>query len=138
MTYPLLALGASHVGLGQYREALPSLERAARIREAKEKSPSRNGEVHFALGRALWGSGQDWARALAMVERARDEFRANPATPATQRELADIELWLASRSDPRVRGRSRRSPAGAVEALEALHPRRRSDRKRRSIRTRAR
>jgi hypothetical protein len=34
-----------------------------------------------------------------MFERARDEFRANPATPGTQRELADIELWLASRSD---------------------------------------
>jgi hypothetical protein len=100
VTYPLLALGVSHVGLGQYREALPSLERAARIREAKEASPGRKGEVHFALGRALWGSGQDRARALAMVERARDEFRANPTTPATQRELADIELWLASRSDP--------------------------------------
>ena len=100
VTYPLLALGASHVGLGQYREALPNLERAARIREAKENSPNRKGEVHFALGRALWGSGQDRARALAMVERARDEFRANPPTPATQRELADIELWLASRSDP--------------------------------------
>ncbi len=100
VTYPLVALGASHVGLGQYREALPSLERAARIREAKENSPSRNAEVHFALGRALWGSGQDRPRALAMVERARDEFRANPPTPATQRELADIELWLASRSDP--------------------------------------
>ena len=88
------------MGLGQYREALPNLERAARIREAKENSPNRKGEVHFALGRALWGSGQDRARALAMVERARDEFRANPPTPATQRELADIELWLASRSDP--------------------------------------
>jgi serine/threonine-protein kinase len=100
VTHPLLALGVSHVGLGLYREALPSLERAARIREAKEASPVRKGEVHFALGRALWGSGQDRARALAMVEQARDEFRANPATPATQRELADIELWLASRSDP--------------------------------------
>ena len=104
VTYPLVALGASHVGLGQYREALPSLERAAGIREAKENSPSRIGEVHFALGRALWGSGQDRPRALAMVERARDEFRANPPTPATQRELADIELWLASRADaPAVR-----------------------------------
>jgi len=100
VTHPLVALGVSHVGLGQYREALPSLERAARIREAKEASPGRKGEVHFALGRALWGSGQDRARALAMVEQARDEFRASPTTPATQRELADIELWLASRSDP--------------------------------------
>jgi hypothetical protein len=51
------------------------------------------------LGRALWGSGEDRARGLAMVERARTEFRASPPTPATDRELADIELWLASRSD---------------------------------------
>jgi tetratricopeptide (TPR) repeat protein len=100
VTYPLVALGASHVGLGQYAEALPSLERAARIRESREKSPGRIGEVHFALGRALWGSGQDRARALALVERARAEFRATPPTPATQRELADIELWLASRAEP--------------------------------------
>ena len=35
-----------------------------------------------------------------MVEQARDEFQPTPTTPATQRELADIELWLASRSDP--------------------------------------
>ncbi len=108
VTYPLVALGSSYVGLGQYREALPSLERAARIREAKESSPSRVGEVHFALGRALWGSGQDRPRALAMVEHAREEFRANPPTPATQRELADIELWLASRAE---------SPAGVRAAV---------------------
>jgi tetratricopeptide (TPR) repeat protein len=100
VTYPLVALGSSHVGLGRFREALPTLERAARIREVKENSPARVGEVHFALGRALWGSGQDRARALAMVERARAEFRESPATPAIQRELADIELWLASRAEP--------------------------------------
>ena len=100
VTYPLAALGSSHVGLGKFREALPVLERAARIREAKEVNTARVGEVHFSLGRALWGSGEDRARGLAMVERARVEFRASPPTPATQRELADIELWLASRSEP--------------------------------------
>ena len=100
VTYPLMALGLSHVGLGHFREALPTLERAARIRETKENSPARVGEVHFALGRALWGSGEDRTRALAVVERARAEFRESPSTPAIQRELADIELWLASRAEP--------------------------------------
>jgi tetratricopeptide (TPR) repeat protein len=100
VAYPLAALGSSQVGLGRFREALPALERAARIRETKEVNAARIGEVHFTLGRALWGSGEDRARGLAMVERARVEFRACPSTPATQRELADIELWLASRSDP--------------------------------------
>ncbi len=100
VTYPLVALGASHVGLGQYREALPSLERAARIRERQGEQPASHRRGALRAGRALWGAGQDRPRALALVERARAEFRATPPTPATQRELADIELWLASRAEP--------------------------------------
>jgi tetratricopeptide (TPR) repeat protein len=111
VTYPLAALGSSYVGLGKFREALPVLERAAGIRETKEVNAARVGEVHFTLGRALWGSGEDRARGLAMVERARNEFRASPPTPATQRELADIELWLASRSDPSSPARALSAPA---------------------------
>ena len=111
VAYTLTALGLSYVGLGKFREALPMLERAARIRESKEANTARVGEVQFALGRALWGSGEDRARGLAMVERARNEFRASPPTPATQRELADIELWLASRSDPAALARPLSAPA---------------------------
>ena len=97
VAHALSALGASYVGLGKFREALPWIERAARICEAKEASKALVGEVHFTLGRALWGSSVDRARGLATVERARGEFRASPPTPATQRALADIELWLSSR-----------------------------------------
>ncbi|HET6146007.1 MAG TPA: serine/threonine-protein kinase [Polyangia bacterium] len=111
VAYPLAALGSSYVGLGQFREALPVLERAVHIREAREVNAARIGEVHFTLGRALWGSGEDRTRGLAMVERARSEFRASPPTPATQRELADIELWLASHSDPSAPARAVAAPA---------------------------
>ena len=99
VTYPLVAIGASHVGLGKFSEALPWLERAARIREAKETDRARVAEVHFVLGRALWGAGQEIARALSLAERARVELREAPSRPAKQRDLADIELWLASRAE---------------------------------------
>jgi serine/threonine protein kinase len=102
VTYPLVALGTSHVGLGRFAEAVLPLERAARIREAKETNRARVAEVHFVLGRALWGSGEGLERALSLVERARAELREIPATPAKQRDLADIELWLASRSEPKA------------------------------------
>jgi tetratricopeptide (TPR) repeat protein len=99
VTYPLAALGISHLGTGQGREAVPPLARAVRIREAKEKVAARLGEVHFALAQALWVAERDpAARALAM--RARDEYRDAPATPATARELAEIERWLSSFADP--------------------------------------
>jgi tetratricopeptide (TPR) repeat protein/predicted Ser/Thr protein kinase len=97
VTYPLAALGSSRVGLGRFREALAPLERAVRIREAKEVRPARVAEVHFALGQALWGAAQDRPRALSLVERARAALLETPATPATQREMAGIEVWLASR-----------------------------------------
>ena len=104
VTYPLVRAGREPRRPGPVpRGAAEPGARGAHPRGQGERAPAASGEVHFALGRALWGSGQERARALAMVERARDEFRANPPTPATQRELADIELWLASRADPGAR-----------------------------------
>jgi hypothetical protein len=66
------------------------------IRDAKETLTDKLGEVHFALGRALWEAGMERSRALELAVRARAEYLATPATPATQRELGAIDLWLAN------------------------------------------
>lgn len=99
VSYPLSALGLSHIGRGRFQDAVPPLERAVRIREAKEKVPAKLAEVHFALARALAGTGQELPRARALAALARAEYLQAPATPATQRELAEIERWLASPAD---------------------------------------
>jgi eukaryotic-like serine/threonine-protein kinase len=99
VTYPLTALGTSLTGLGHFEEAVPHLERAAFIRESKEELGAKLAEAHFALARALWGAGQDDARALRLAERARAEYLEAPATPATARELAEIDRWLANKPD---------------------------------------
>jgi serine/threonine protein kinase len=96
VAYPLIALGLSHIGLGRFRDAVAPLERAVRIREASEKVPAKLAEVHFALARALAGAGRELPRARALAALARAEYLQAPATPATQRELAEIERWLAA------------------------------------------
>jgi tetratricopeptide (TPR) repeat protein len=97
VTYPLLALGISHLGAGSVEQALPILERANRIRSSKESHPAKRAEVRFPLARALWQSNQDWPRALALANEAHAEYRQSPQTPATAHELAAIERWLAER-----------------------------------------
>jgi tetratricopeptide (TPR) repeat protein len=99
VSYPLSSLGLSHVGLGRFRDAVAPLERAVRIREATEKVPAKLAEVHFALARALAGAGRDVPRAQALATRARSEYLQAPATPATQRELSEIERWLSALAD---------------------------------------
>jgi eukaryotic-like serine/threonine-protein kinase len=121
VSYPLAALGSSLVGSGDFEEAVPLLERAASIRDAKETETAKLGEVHFALGRALWGAGLERSRALALTVRARDEYLAAPATPATQRELDEIDRWLSSRGLTKnppdsVAPGSGAAPAGPVGA----------------------
>ncbi len=100
VTYPLLALGLCHMGMGRFQEAVAHLERAVRIREAKETAPAKLAEVHFALGRALWGARGDRVRARTLTETARTEYRRAPATPATQRELAEIDRWIERCDEP--------------------------------------
>ena len=67
ITYALVALGTSALGLGSIEVALPALERANEIRSAKEPDPARRAEARFMLARALWDQGQDRARARALA-----------------------------------------------------------------------
>jgi tetratricopeptide (TPR) repeat protein len=102
VTYPLMSIGLSHIGLGRFQEAIAPLERAVRIRESKENVLSKLADVHWALARALGGGGGDEARVLALAVRAQGEYLKAPSTPATRRELADIDRFLAARTDRRA------------------------------------
>jgi tetratricopeptide (TPR) repeat protein len=102
VTYALSALGLSHIGMGRFQEAVPPLERAVRIREAKENVPAKLAEVHFALGRALCGAGRAQERARTLATKARGEYLKAPVTPATERELAEIDRWLTTHSQQDV------------------------------------
>ena len=100
--YPLSTLGLSYLALGRFDEAVPPLERATRIRDAREILPAKRAEVHFALARALAGMGRPTERACLLAARARDEYRESPPTPATERELGEIDRWLAAAPAPRA------------------------------------
>jgi serine/threonine protein kinase/tetratricopeptide (TPR) repeat protein len=95
VSYPLSTLALSYIALARFEEALPLLERASRIRDARESLPAKRAEVHFALARALAGMGRSTDRARLLAARARDEYRESPPTPATARELGEIDRWLA-------------------------------------------
>ncbi len=76
---------------GRLRRARSSpLERAFKIREAQETDPSRRAETRFALARALWESGRDWARARALAEEARESY----AKAEVKTKLAEVDTWL--------------------------------------------
>src|SRR5262249_27763923 len=100
VTYPLSCLGVSYMGVGRFAEAVPPLERAVRIREAKETLPAKLAHVHFALARALWGAGRDLPPALSRSGRAARHYSPPPRHRPTQRDLPQIERWLASRGGP--------------------------------------
>jgi serine/threonine protein kinase len=95
ITFPLTALARAHLGAGDPSLALPLLERVTAIRDVTSMGPGLAGEVHFALARALDGTGGDPTRALALARRARAEYAEAPSTPATTRALAQIDAWLA-------------------------------------------
>jgi tetratricopeptide (TPR) repeat protein len=96
VTYPLVTLGLSFLATARFDDALPPLERAARIRDGKENAPAKRAEAHFALARALAGAGDTSGRTRALVIDARAEYLDSPPTPATARELAEIDRWLSS------------------------------------------
>ena len=95
LSYPLTALGLGYLGDGLPEQAVPILERAVEIRNAREKKPTYLGEVHFALARALRESGRDLPRAVGLAQRARVEYASDSPGPVTTRALAQIDAWLA-------------------------------------------
>jgi serine/threonine protein kinase/tetratricopeptide (TPR) repeat protein len=95
IAFPLRTLGLCELGLGRAREALPLLERAAAIRDAGDRVPLRLAEVHFPLARALYETGAR-KRGVALARQARGEYEQAARTPLAERDLAELDRWLAS------------------------------------------
>ncbi len=74
--------------------ALPLAQRAVTIASARpaDADPDALADAHFALGVALWDSGRDHDRALALVAQARDGY-----VDAGRR--SDATTWLAERTN---------------------------------------
>ena len=62
------ARAAATSASGSIARRCPAWSARRAFARTRRTAPHRIGEAHFALGRALWGSGQDRARALALVE----------------------------------------------------------------------
>jgi serine/threonine-protein kinase len=81
-------LGVCDTDLGRPLDALPLLERALAIREkAGRAGPAA--EAKWQLGRALWESGKDKERGLALVREARVKL-------ADLRQGREIDAWLTA------------------------------------------
>ena len=90
--YPLFGLGSCQLGLGHAREAVPLLERANALSQKTTIDPQVMLDLQFTLGRALWDSGRDRARAVAMVQSVHRAV-AKDADPDT---LEELQTWLST------------------------------------------
>jgi serine/threonine protein kinase/tetratricopeptide (TPR) repeat protein len=91
--YVLTGIGESYLSERDALSALAPLERAWKIREAKETGPARRGETRFALARALWDSERDRARATELAHGARDAY----VEAGDQAKATEIDGWLSQR-----------------------------------------
>jgi tetratricopeptide (TPR) repeat protein len=92
LAFPLTATGRALVALGRPHEALPVLERAVRLRVAREPDQLLVADSRFALARALAASGTDLPRALSLARAARGAYdQAAAAKPRTA-----VDAWLAT------------------------------------------
>jgi serine/threonine-protein kinase len=82
-------LGVCYTDLGRTEDGLPLLEHALAIREKVGRSPGGIAEAKWQLGRALWESGKDKARGLALVHEARPKL-------VGLRQAREIDSWLAA------------------------------------------
>ena len=63
----LVSLGLAELEMGNSNEAVAALERALRVRPLAQSAPKEQGDVQFALARALRSAGQpERSRALAV------------------------------------------------------------------------
>ena len=95
LAYPLTGLGLSYLADHRPEAAVPPLERAHRIRAARESDPLLVAQTEFALARALWESGGDRARAVRLAETAEKLYGDKPAFAS---RTAEIDRWLDSRT----------------------------------------
>jgi tetratricopeptide (TPR) repeat protein len=99
LAYALTGIGESYLAERDAVSAVAPLERAWKIREAKETDPLRRGATRFALARALWDSERDHDRAEDLARGAREAYaQANERT-----KIADVDAWLAAHSKAKTK-----------------------------------
>jgi tetratricopeptide (TPR) repeat protein len=89
---PLTSLGACRLQAGDAAAAVAPLERALALRERHEDHPRETARTQRTLAAALWESGGDRVRAVALATAARSALSARPEAAA---DLADVDAWLA-------------------------------------------
>ncbi len=101
ITYPLVALGTSALGLGEPRPGPAGARARPRDppREGARPGAARRGALR-AGARAVGGGRRIAPARSRSALTARDEYRLSPDTAARTRALADVEAWLATRAQP--------------------------------------
>ena len=87
-------IGVARLETGDAAGAVPSLERALKMRERPGTRPRELAETRFALARASWDAGGDRARAIELARAAAEADRGNVGRAEA---LAAEEAWLRSR-----------------------------------------
>ena len=93
IAYALTCIGRAHLGAGSPRSALKPLRTALASREANPGDAADLAQTRFELARALWATGGDRARAIALAEQSRDGYAGVGAHK--QREHDEVAATLA-------------------------------------------
>jgi tetratricopeptide (TPR) repeat protein len=94
----LTGVGESLTAQGRAGEAVVPLERAIARIGSRTLDPMITARTRFGLAVALWQSGGDRTRSIALARAARDDY-ARAESPHA-RELARVQAWLAGKHAP--------------------------------------
>jgi len=89
----LLALGEALIAQRAESEAIVVLERARTVGESHKMDRFKLAQVQFSLGKALWESNVDRARARALVKTALETYTKEPLLDTKRTEVAQ---WISS------------------------------------------
>jgi tRNA A-37 threonylcarbamoyl transferase component Bud32/tetratricopeptide (TPR) repeat protein len=116
-------LGLCDLAERRYPEAVASFRRAVAIRETSISNPLHLAEVHAPLARALYQVPGERKSALALAKKAREEYARAAKNPVVDRDIADLDAWLAQHAKParraakpaRATSRPRKAPPKAAK-----------------------
>jgi len=87
----LTIIGRSSLGIGNFRDAIATLERAYAIRSEFDPQPSRLAETEFLLAQALW-SKRPSRKAIEIAL----EAKAHYSQASNRKGVVDVTRWLAT------------------------------------------
>jgi tetratricopeptide (TPR) repeat protein len=91
----LTLVGEATLRVHGARAALEPLEQAVALAAKVELPPMERGRALFILARALWESGGDRQRALALAREAQQAYAKTPQLAAA--EAREVQAWLSKR-----------------------------------------